>query len=88
MTGQTVRAFYTSVSHYPLLAFGLNCSLGAEDLMPLVKEVSEFAGCAVICYPNAGLPNEMGGYDQSPVEMGQQVREMASRGLVNIVGGC
>ena len=88
LTGQTVRAFYTSVSHYPLLAFGLNCSLGAEDLMPLVKEVSEFAGCAVICYPNAGLPNEMGGYDETPEEMALQVRKMAEAGILNIIGGC
>ena len=88
LTGQTIEAFYTSVCHYPILAFGLNCSLGASELMPLVEDMNRWCTCAVSCYPNAGLPNEMGGYDQSPEEMGQQVREMASRGLVNIVGGC
>lgn len=88
LTGQTVKAFYTSVSHYPLTAFGLNCSLGAEDLTPLVEEVAGFAGCPVICYPNAGLPNEMGGYDETPQQMGRAVRAMAEKGIVNIVGGC
>ena len=88
LTGQTLEAFYTSVRHYPILAFGLNCSLGASDMTPLVEDMGRWCGCAVSCYPNAGLPNEMGGYDQSPDEMAQQVKEMASRGLVNIVGGC
>ena len=88
LTGQTLEAFYTSVRHYPILAFGLNCSLGAADMTPLVEDMGRWCGCAVSCYPNAGLPNEMGGYDQNPEEMAQQVKEMASRGLVNIVGGC
>ena len=88
LTGQTLEAFYTSVCHYPLYAFGLNCSLGASELTPLLKDVSRWCGCAVSCYPNAGLPNEMGGYDQTPEEMASQVRNMASEGLLNIVGGC
>lgn len=88
LTGQTLEAFYTSIRHYPLTAFGLNCSLGAAELMPLIKEINRWCGCGIICYPNAGLPNEMGGYDQSPEEMGRQVKEMASEGLLNIVGGC
>ena len=88
LTGQTLEAFYTSVKHYPILAFGLNCSLGAADMTPLVEDMGRWCGSAVSCYPNAGLPNEMGGYDQAPEEMAQQVKEMASRGLVNIVGGC
>ena len=88
LTGQTLEAFYTSIRHYPIMAFGLNCSLGASELMPLVEDLNRWCECAVSCYPNAGLPNEMGGYDQSPEEMGQQVKEMASKGLVNIVGGC
>ena len=88
LTGQTLEAFYTSVRHYPIMAFGLNCSLGASELMPLVEDLNRWCRCAVSCYPNAGLPNEIGGYDQSPEEMGQQIKEMASRGLVNIVGGC
>ena len=88
LTGQTLEAFYTSVRHAGLTAFGLNCSLGASELMPLVKDICEWCSCAVSCYPNAGLPNEMGGYDQSPEEMASQVRDMAARGLVDIVGGC
>lgn len=88
MTGQTLEAFHTSVNHYPILSFGLNCSLGASELMPLIEDMDRWCGCAVSCYPNAGLPNEMGGYDQSPEEMARQVKAMAERGLVNIVGGC
>ncbi len=88
LTGQTLEAFYTSVRHYPIMSFGLNCSLGAAELMPLVEDMNRWCGCAVSCYPNAGLPNEMGGYDQSPEEMASQVREMAARGLINIAGGC
>ena len=88
LTGQTLRAFYTAISHYPLTAFGLNCSLGAEELAPLMKEVSQWCRCKTICYPNAGLPNEMGGYDQSPEQMAQDVRKMAEAGLLNITGGC
>ena len=88
LTGQTLEAFYHSVCHYPLLSFGLNCSLGAAELMPLIKEIGNWCECKVSCYPNAGLPNEMGGYDQSPEDMASQVKAMAEKGLVNIVGGC
>ena len=88
LTGQTLEAFYTAVRHYPIAAFGLNCSLGASEMMPLIEEISSWCDCGVSCYPNAGLPNEMGGYDQTPAEMAAQVRELASHGLVNIVGGC
>lgn len=88
LTGQTLEAFYTSVRHYPLVAFGLNCSLGASELTPLLEDVGRWCGCGTICYPNAGLPNEMGGYDQTPEQMAGAVREMAAKGLVNITGGC
>ena len=88
LTGQTLEAFYTSVRHYPIISFGLNCSLGAAELTPLMEDLGSWCRCAVSCYPNAGLPNEMGGYDQSPEEMGRQVLAMASKGLVNIAGGC
>lgn len=88
LTGQTLEAFYTAVSHYPIISFGLNCSLGAAELMPLIEEVGKWCGCGVSCYPNAGLPNEMGGYDQSPQELASQIKAMAEKGLVNIVGGC
>ncbi len=88
LTGQTLQAFYTSVSHYPLLAFGLNCSLGADDLMPLLNEVANFSKFPVSCYPNAGLPNEMGGYDETPEQMAEAVTKMAEAGILNIIGGC
>ena len=88
LTGQTLEAFYTSVCHYPLLAFGLNCSLGAAEMTPLLEDVGNWCGCAISCYPNAGLPNEMGGYDQTPEEMADAVRGMAEKGLLNIIGGC
>ena len=88
LTGQTLEAFYTAVKHYPIISFGLNCSLGANDLMPLVEDLAQWCECGVSCYPNAGLPNEMGGYDQSPEDMALQVKEMAVKGLVNVVGGC
>ena len=88
LTGQTLKAFYTSISHYPLLAFGLNCSLGAAEMTPLVEDIAQWCRCAVSCYPNAGLPNEMGGYDQKPEDMAAAVKAMATKGLVNIVGGC
>lgn len=88
LTGQTMKAFYTAVKHYPILAFGLNCSLGASELTPLVEEIGRWCGCGVSCYPNAGLPNEMGGYDQSPEDMAAAVKVMAEKGLLNIAGGC
>ena len=88
LTGQTLDAFYTSVRHYPLMAFGLNCSLGAADLMPLIEDIDRWCDTAVSCYPNAGLPNEMGGYDQDPDTMAAQIRPIAEKGLVNIIGGC
>lgn len=88
LTGQTMEAFYRSVQHCSPLSFGLNCSLGAEEMIPLIAEVASFATCAVSCYPNAGLPNEMGEYDESPSRMAVSVRKMALAGSVNIVGGC
>lgn len=88
LTGQTMEAFYRSVQHCSPLSFGLNCSLGAEEMIPLIAEVASFAACAVSCYPNAGLPNEMGKYDESPSRMAESVRKMALAGSVNIVGGC
>ena len=86
LTGQTLEAFYVAVRHYPLAAFGVNCSLGADGLLPLVKEIAAFSDVPVICYPNAGLPNEMGGYDQTPAQMAAQMARMD--GLLNVAGGC
>ena len=88
LTGQTLEAFYTAVSHYPLTSFGLNCSLGAEGLTPLVRDVASFADCAVSCYPNAGLPNELGRYDETPEKMAADMKAMGEEGLLNIAGGC
>ena len=86
LTGQTLEAFYAAVRHYPLTAFGVNCSLGADGLLPLVQDIAAFSDLPVICYPNAGLPNELGGYDQTPEQMAERLRGMD--GLVNILGGC
>ena len=86
LTGQTLEAFYTAVRHYPLTAFGVNCSLGADGLLPLVKDIASFSDVPVICYPNAGLPNELGGYDQTPAQMAAEMTRFD--GLVNIAGGC
>ena len=86
LTGQTLEAFYTAVRHYPLAAFGVNCSLGADGLLPLVKDFASFSDVPVICYPNAGLPNELGGYDQTPTQMATEMARFD--GLLNIAGGC
>ena len=86
LTGQTLEAFYTAVRHYPLTAFGVNCSLGADGLLPLVKDIASFSDVPVICYPNAGLPNELGGYDQTPAQMAAEMARFD--GLLNIAGGC
>ena len=86
LTGQTLEAYFTAVRHARLTAFGLNCSLGAAAMLPLIKDIAQWCDVPVICYPNAGLPNQMGGYDQTPSEMAAEVRHFNS--LVNIVGGC
>lgn len=88
LTGQTSEAFYNSVSHIPLLSIGLNCALGARAMLPYLKELDRVATCFVSIYPNAGLPNELGQYDESPAFMGEQVEEFLQLGLVNILGGC
>ena len=86
LTGQTLEAFYAAVSHYPLLAFGLNCSLGARELLPLVKSLAAWCPVPVIFYPNAGLPDEMGEYTQTPEIMAAEMAKLD--GMVNIAGGC
>jgi 5-methyltetrahydrofolate--homocysteine methyltransferase len=86
LTGQTLEAYFTAVRHAGLTAFGLNCSLGAAALLPLIKDVAQWCDVPIICYPNAGLPNQMGGYDQTPADMAAEVQNFDS--LVNIVGGC
>jgi 5-methyltetrahydrofolate--homocysteine methyltransferase len=88
LSGQTTEAFWNSVRHARPLGIGLNCALGAEDLRPYVAELSRIADAFVCAYPNAGLPNEFGGYDQSPEEMSLLLEEFARSGFVNILGGC
>ena len=88
LTGQTVEAFWYSMSHARPLSIGFNCSLGAEDLHPYVEELSALSGTHVSVYPNAGLPNAFGGYDETPQTMAKSLRQFALRGWVNIVGGC
>lgn len=88
LSGQTTDAFLVSVSHVPLLSIGLNCALGAKALRPYLQVLNEQAPFFVSAYPNAGLPNEFGHYDQTPEDMGTQIREYLEEGLVNMVGGC
>ena len=88
LSGQTVEAFWNSVRHVDLLAVGLNCGFGAKQIRPYLSEMARLADIPVICYPNAGLPNELGHYTQTPEEMGNWIHEFAQRGFVNIVGGC
>ena len=89
LTGQTLEAFYISISHYPhLLSFGLNCSFGVTDLRPFVEQLSHRIPVFLSLYPNAGLPNEMGEYDELPSYTASHLRQMAEAGLINIAGGC
>ena len=88
LTGQTLEAIYTAVSHYPLMSFGLNCSFGAADLYPFMKQLSKTVSCYMSIYPNAGLPNEMGGYNETPEDTARILKHIAEEGYINIVGGC
>ncbi|MEP7320938.1 MAG: homocysteine S-methyltransferase family protein [Saprospiraceae bacterium] len=88
LSGQTAEAFLISVSHVPLFSIGFNCALGAAALRPYLQVLDEKASCYVSAHPNAGLPNEMGAYDQTPKEMADQIEEYLKLGLVNVVGGC
>ncbi len=89
LSGQTTEAFWNSIRHCPnLLSVGLNCALGAEQMHPFLAELSRIATCFVSVYPNAGLPNEMGGYDETPHHMASVLTQFAEEGLFNIVGGC
>ncbi len=88
LSGQTLEAFYTSVMHAKPLSIGLNCALGAKEMRPHIEELSQLAGCYVSAYPNAGLPNAMGEYDEQPEETAHYLEDWAKEGFVNIVGGC
>jgi 5-methyltetrahydrofolate--homocysteine methyltransferase len=88
LSGQTLEAFYTSIMHARPLSVGLNCALGAKEMRPHVEELSGIAACYTSAYPNAGLPNAMGEYDEHPEDTGHYIEEWAKEGFVNIVGGC
>ena len=88
LSGQTLEAFYISVSHANPLSVGLNCALGAKEMRPHIEELSEIASCYTSAYPNAGLPNAFGEYDEQPEETAHIIEEWAKEGFVNIVGGC
>ncbi|WPP53678.1 homocysteine S-methyltransferase family protein [Catalinimonas niigatensis] len=88
LSGQTTQAFWTSVMHGNLFSIGLNCALGARDLLPYIKELDKHATCHVSAHPNAGLPNEFGEYDQAPEQMAQELEPFLKHGHLNILGGC
>jgi 5-methyltetrahydrofolate--homocysteine methyltransferase len=88
LSGQTVAAFYNSVRHANPFSVGINCALGGAAMRPYVEELAAIANCYVTCYPNAGLPNAFGGYDESPADMAAVLGEFAASGFVNLVGGC
>ena len=88
LSGQTVEAFWYSIRHVELLAVGLNCALGAEQIRPYVDSLSKIADTNILVYPNAGLPNEFGGYDETPEQMSSYLKEFSDANLVNIIGGC
>lgn len=88
LSGQTLEAFYTSIMHAKPLSVGLNCALGAKEMRPHIEELSQIASCYVSAYPNAGLPNAMGEYDEHPSDTAHYLEDWAKEGFVNIVGGC
>jgi 5-methyltetrahydrofolate--homocysteine methyltransferase len=88
LSGQTVEAFLNSISHADIFSIGLNCSLGAKEMRPYIEELSEKAGVYISCYPNAGLPNAFGGYDELPEETAALLLDFAKSGFLNFVGGC
>jgi len=88
LSGQLIEAFWNSISHANLLSVGINCALGAKQMRPYMEELSQVAPIFISCYPNAGLPNAFGGFDETPDRMGADLRDFASQGWLNIVGGC
>ena len=88
LSGQTVSAFYNSIRHAHPLSIGINCALGGAQMRPYVEELASLAECYVSCYPNAGLPNAFGGYDETPDAMAKVLGDFAAQGWLNIVGGC
>jgi 5-methyltetrahydrofolate--homocysteine methyltransferase len=88
LSGQTIEAFWNSVSHFPLFSVGINCALGAEQMRPYMEELSRIASVRTSCYPNAGLPNAFGGFDETPESMAAAMTDFVKGGWLNLVGGC
>ena len=88
LSGQTLDAFYVSIRHARPFSVGLNCALGAEQMRPYLAELARIAECYVTCYPNAGLPNAFGGYDETPDVTSSLLREFAEAGFLNVAGSC
>ena len=88
LSGQTIGAFYASIAHSNPFSVGINCALGGRQMRPYVEELSSIARCYTTCYPNAGLPNAFGGYDETPADMARILGDFASNGWLNLVGGC
>ncbi|MCU0328780.1 MAG: homocysteine S-methyltransferase family protein [Chitinophagales bacterium] len=88
LSGQTIEAFYISLSHVPMISMGLNCAFGAKDMKPYLAQVAKQADTFISCYPNAGLPNQLGQYDQTPEMMADEIKPFLEENLVNILGGC
>ena len=88
LSGQTISAFYASVRHAKPFSVGINCALGGKDMRPYIEELSGLAECKVSCYPNAGLPNAFGGYDETPAQMTAVLEDFGRQGWLNLVGGC
>ncbi|BET65246.1 hypothetical protein ASA1KI_01640 [Opitutales bacterium ASA1] len=88
LSGQTLSAFYHSIRHARPFSVGINCALGGREMRPYIEELAGIAECAVTCYPNAGLPNAFGAYDETPAQMAAVIRDFAAQGWVNLVGGC
>ena len=87
LSGQTISAFYASIAHSRPFSVGINCALGGRQMRPYVEELSSIAQCYTTCYPNAGLPNAFGGYDETPADMARVLGDFASNGWLNMVGG-
>jgi len=88
LSGQNLRAFLASISHADILSVGLNCSFGGKDMLPCVRELAQYAPYYITAHPNAGLPNQLGQYDETPEMMKEQIRAFVEEGLVNVIGGC
>jgi len=88
LTGQTLEAFMIALEHFPMMSIGLNCALGPKQMRPYLETLNDRARCHISCYPNAGMPDGMGGFDSNPNDFSDLIESFAKEGWVNIVGGC